>query len=65
MNKESKLSAQITSFSKQSSSLIFTFDNNIGFLRIKVPQKDKKTNSKSTFGSVMCKAAHYIELVDA
>lgn len=40
---------------------MFTFENKIGFLKI---QRESK-NHKSGFGHVMCKAAHYIRLVDA
>jgi len=58
---EKKHDAEVTSFNKQSASLLFTFENKIGFLKI---QKENK-NLKSGFGHVMCKAAHYIRLVDA
>ena len=44
-NKE--VAQKITSFNKQSTSLIFTFENNIGFLKIKTAQKGQKTNLKS------------------
>jgi len=49
------------SFNKQSASLLFTYENKIGFLKI---QRENK-NLKSGFGHAMCKAAHYISLVDA
>ena len=39
---------------------MFTYDNKIWFLKIQTENK----NLKSGFGHVMCKAAHYIRLVD-
>jgi len=60
LNGKENTASKITSFNKQSSALVFTFANKIGFVKVRTAQ-----HRHTDFGGVMCTAAHFIELVDA